>query len=102
MSKNSTSTYSEPLTNQDLDVELGIHSLENNLKEIVFPKCQGKIRTTYSMGNGKIVTDANNATKLYIEREFPEISSCYNKPHSPIFVPDAFIFNSVKPKVMNN
>ncbi len=53
----------------------------------------------YSMGNGKEVTDPNEATDLFLRREFPEIANCEKVPHIPVFVPDIFIFNSVKPEV---
>ncbi len=79
--------------------ELGVHDLENNLTDIIFPKCHVKIRETYSMGNGKIVDNPNEAAELYLQREFIEISNCQSVLHSPIFVPDIFIFNSVKEEV---
>jgi len=81
------------------DFELGIHELENSLTEIRFPKCQGKIKNTYFMGNGSEVNDANAAAGLFLKREFAEIANSNNVPHPPVFVPDTFIFKSVKKEV---
>jgi hypothetical protein len=79
--------------------QLGIHDLDNSLTEIEFPKWQGKMKNTYSMGNGIEVKSAKKAADLFLCREFPEIANCNVKPHDPIFVPDIFIFNAVKTEV---
>ena len=79
--------------------DLGIHDLENSLTEIEFPKRQGKIRKTYLMGNGNKVDNATEAADLFIRRECPQIANCTDEPHRPVFVPDTFLFNSLKPEV---
>ncbi len=84
--------------NDETQFELGIHDLENSLTEIVFPPNQGKNRERYWMGNGFVVTSADEAADRFLQREFNAIANCRKTPHPPVFVPDIFI-SKLKSKV---
>ncbi len=90
---------SEPPKQTEPKFELGIHDLENSLTQIGFPPKTLKSQTTYSMGNGKEVSNANEAAELFLQREFNQVVNCKKEPHPPLFVPDTFIFHQLKSKV---
>ncbi len=83
------------------DFDLGIHDLENELKEIRYPELNRKWKGNYLMGCGREVQNPNDATDLFLKREFKAIADCEDLPHPPVFVPDIFVFKYLNGKVRN-
>ncbi len=79
--------------------ELGSFTLENTVNQVRFPERERgkKSRLKYMLGKGISTDDPSEAADHFLDREFPQLRQ--EDPHSPLFVPDTFIYKHFPEKV---
>jgi hypothetical protein len=53
----------------------------------------------YDLGQGVKTTSPQEAGKLLMEREYPEILNCKTEPHATQFIPDCYLYGDMPSKV---
>ena len=55
-----------------------------------------------NLGNGHFEKNTKLDEDKFVEREFPQLLKCSEKPHPAIFVPDAFLYKELTTKVKHD
>ncbi len=57
------------------------------------------LQTKYNLGNTDQTQSAEEATAVFLRREFPQFLQSKTQPHDFVFIPDSFIYGGIAAKV---
>jgi hypothetical protein len=56
-------------------------------------------QTKYNLGNTDQTESPEQATEVFLRREFPQFLKSTTQPHDSVFIPDSFIYGGIAAKV---
>ena len=56
-------------------------------------------QTKYNLGNTDQTESPEQATEVFLTREFPQILKSATQPHDAVFIPDSFVYGGIAAKV---
>ncbi len=56
-------------------------------------------QTKYNLGNTDQTESPEQATEVFLTREFPQILQSATQPHDAVFIPDSFVYGGIAAKV---
>jgi hypothetical protein len=57
------------------------------------------LQTKYNLGNTNQAKSPEQATEVFLRREFPQFLQSTTQPHDSVFIPDSFIYGGIAAKV---
>ena len=54
----------------------------------------------YHLGQTKVTDNPEDASNLFLEREYPQLLKCKTVPHEAFLIPDSFVYGGIATKVI--